>query len=133
MALSPSSSTTNELLSSTTTIVSAVDIKAAIAKKYHQASVLHRHAMFLREEDFSRLMHHGLIDQIVKVFEDAEREKGIYQSEINDKDEDEDEEDDEDANEDEEEEYDDTAHIKKKLKTQNIATVDVSTQTGIFP
>ena len=69
-----------------------------------------------------------MIDQIVKVFEDADREKNIYQSECIC--EDDDEEDDEDEKE---EEYDDTGHIKKKLKTQNISTVDVSKQTEFFP
>ena len=116
MASSSSSLASNQS-STTTTTVSAIDMNNKIdKKKEHETMILHQHDIFLREEDFSLLVQSGLIDQLVRVFEAADREKRKLESTVNN------------MNGDNENNND--GHTKKKMKRDTNTTTDISTQTG---
>jgi hypothetical protein len=63
------------VLTTTTTIVEAVDVYNEIEKKRYQASLLFRHHMCLCKEDFALLVESNLMDELVKLVEDVDRSK----------------------------------------------------------
>lgn len=157
MASSSSSPSTSDVVPSaaaTATIVQAIDVYAELEKKRYQTSLLCRHKTFFQKEDFSLLVQCNLMDELIQTFEnidsinkasshdddDDENEKhdvteGTSDEESSSDDDDDydfdlSEEDDDDDDTSEENEHREPGTINKEIENQNLAHMDVSTQTN---
>ena len=121
--------------SSPSTALSTVDIEANQKKREYQWRMLSAHQIFIHDDYYSRLVQHGMIDHLVKVLEDIDREAhednttkekvintpsstSSSSRSISSNSEDEDE-----------TTRPDSGHVQKKMKTQNKFSMDVAVQT----
>lgn len=91
-------------------------------ERYDERRIMRLHFMFVDDEMFFQLVQTGLVDKIVKVFQEADRKKKETSSQMNDQK--------RTREEDEENSSTDLHSTEKRIKRWHILMADASTQTG---